>query len=236
MYLIRERLSFLKGKRVIEATGNTREDKSRLVGKEILDVKSLGKRLVIEFDDFYLVIHFLMYGSLRINEKAKDKKERLSLKFSDCVVNFYNTSLKIVEKSAFSMDDGIDIMSENFDSCRAKNAIRSYNGFICDLLLDQKVFAGVGNIIKNEALFRARIHPLSISKNIDEEYVERLIMEVIKFAREFYLSRKKGESLKPKLLIYGKKNCPACSGKVKIKYLGKTNRRTYFCEACQRKF
>jgi hypothetical protein len=35
------------------------------------------------------------------------------------------------------------------------------DALVCDALLDQNVFAGVGNIIKNEVLFRIRVHPLS---------------------------------------------------------------------------
>ncbi|MEO0086861.1 MAG: DNA-formamidopyrimidine glycosylase family protein [candidate division WOR-3 bacterium] len=236
VYLIKEKLSFLKGKIPIMVSGNTKEKKELLIGKKVLDVKSMGKYLILEFDSFYLVIHFLMYGSFRINQKRKGKKERLSFKFKDTVLNFYNTSVKIIEKDNFRYDPTIDIMSKEFDKLKAKEMVKNSDDFICDLLLNQNIFAGIGNIIKNEALFRAKIHPLSIGKNIPSEDIDKLIQESLSFSYDFYLVRKKNLRLKEKLIIYGKKFCPNCQTKINIKYLGKTKRRTYFCETCQRLF
>lgn len=236
VFYIKEKLSFLKGKIPVEVKGNTKENKEILIAKRIVDIKSLGKNLIFEFDDFYLLIHFLMYGSLRINEKRENKIERLSIKFKDTELNFYNTSVKIVKKEDFIIDPSIDVMSENFDKSRAKKSIKKSNELITDLLLDQSTFAGVGNIIKNEALFRAKIHPLSISNRIDENFIDDLIEKIISFSYEFYLVRKFNKSLKNHLLIYGKKVCPNDNDKVKLKYLGKTKRKTYFCECCQKLF
>lgn len=236
VFLIKEKLSFLKGEAPIEVKGNTKENKEILIGKKIVDIKSLGKNLIFEFDDFYLLIHFLMYGSLRINEKRENKIERLSIKFKDTEINFYNTSLKITKKEDFYFDPTIDIMNESFDRLKAKKILKNSNELITDILLDQRKFAGVGNIIKNEALFRAKIHPLSISNKIDEIYIDNLIDKVISFSYEFYLVRKFNKSLKNHLLIYSKKFCPNDNEMVKIKYLGKTKRKTYFCESCQKLF
>ncbi len=233
VYLIKESLQFLKDKTILKVSGNTKENKEILIGKKVVDIKSHGKRLIFEFEKSYLIIHFLMYGSLRINEKRDRKSERLSLKFDDNEINFYNTSIKIVEKDKFSFSDDNDIMSRNFNKEKAKERIKNSNRLITDLLLDQEIFAGVGNIIKNEALFRAKIHPLSIGNKIYDKAIEKLIEEVISFSYEFYLSRKFKEPIKNKLKIYGKKFCPNSSEKVKIKYLGETKRKTYFCESCQ---
>lgn len=234
--MIKEKLSFLKGNVPIEVKGNTKENKEILIGKKIVDVKSFGKILIFEFDEFYLFIHFLMYGSFRINEKRENKIERLSIKFKNTEINFYNTSVKLIKKEDFIFDPSIDIMSEKFDKLKAKRVIKNSNELITDILLDQTAFAGVGNIIKNEALFRAKIHPLSISNRIDEAFIDDLIDKVISFSFEFYLVRKLNKSLKNHLLIYGKKFCPNDNEKVKLKYLGKTKRKTYFCESCQKLF
>ncbi|MEO0268884.1 MAG: DNA-formamidopyrimidine glycosylase family protein [candidate division WOR-3 bacterium] len=236
MYLIKEKLSFLKGKIPLAVSGNTKENKEIIVGKKLLDVKSFGKNLIFEFDSFYLLIHFLMYGSFRINEKRKDKDERLSIKFKDTVINFYNTSVKIIDKKDFVYDTTIDVMSKNFDKIKAKKKIKNSNRLICDILLDQNIFAGVGNIIKNEALFRAGIHPLSIGKNIEEKFINKLIDNVLFFSRVFYILRKRKKTLKNKLLIYGRKFCKICNKKVKVKYTGEYERKTYYCENCQKIF
>lgn len=233
VFLIKEKLEFLKNKTITFVNGNTKENKEILIGKRILDLKSHGKRLIFEFDNYYLIIHFLMYGSLRINEKRNGKIERLRLISNDNEINFYNTSVKIVEKGKIFFSDEIDIMSGNFNKGKAKEKIKNSKKLIIDILLDQETFAGVGNIIKNEALFRAKIHPLSIGNKIEDEAIDNLINEVVLFSYEFYLSRKLGKSLKDKLKIYGKKFCPESQDKVKLKYLGETKRKTYFCENCQ---
>lgn len=233
---IKEKLSFLKGETVINVGGNTKENKEIILGKKVLDVKSFGKNLIFEFDSIYLIVHFLMYGSFRINEKRENKFERLSISFNNTVVNFYNTSIKIKKKDEFKYDESIDIMNENFNKSRAKDFIKNSEELICDVLLYQDIFAGVGNIIKNEALFRAKVHPLSISKKIEDKLIDELIDKVISFSYEFYLVRKFNKSLKNHLLIYGKKYCSENGEKVKIKYLGKTKRKTYFCDTCQKIF
>ncbi len=54
---------------------------------------------------------------------------------------------------------------------------------ICDALLDQEIFAGSGNIIKNESLFMARIHPESICYQIPDEQLKELLKDVVKIHR-----------------------------------------------------
>ncbi|MEM5875509.1 MAG: DNA-formamidopyrimidine glycosylase family protein [Candidatus Aenigmatarchaeota archaeon] len=231
--VIKEKLEFLKGKIIEKVSGNTKEDKEKILNKRIVDIKSFGKRLIFDLEDVYLIIHFLMYGSFRINEKIENKKERLQILVNNNIINFYNTSVKIVEKSDFNIDERTDVMSNKFDKNLVKNKVKNYEGFVCDVLLDQNIFSGVGNIIKNEALFRAKIHPLSIAKNLDEKIVDNLIEEVIRFSNIFYLCRKRNKPLKDFMLIYGKRKCPSCNSKVRIMNLGKYNRRTYYCENCQ---
>ncbi|MBU5682438.1 MAG: hypothetical protein KQA34_01875 [Candidatus Aenigmarchaeota archaeon] len=231
--VIKEKLEFLKGKIIEKVSGNTRENKEKILNKRIVDIKSFGKRLIFDLEDVYLIIHFLMYGSFRINEKVENRKERLQIVVENNVINFYNTSVKIVEKDKFDIDERIDVMSKKFDKNLVKDKVKSYEGFVCDVLLDQSIFAGVGNIIKNEALFRAKIHPLSIAKKLNENLIDNLIEEVVNFSNIFYLCRKEGKSLKNFMLIYGKRRCPSCNSKIRIAKLGKYNRRTYYCENCQ---
>lgn len=55
----------------------------------------------------------------------------------------------------------LDICSSKFSFLRAENEIKKQNGrMLCDILLDQAVLPGVGNIIKNEALFDSGLHPV----------------------------------------------------------------------------
>lgn len=56
--------------------------------------------------------------------------------------------------------EDLDICSPKFSLLRAESEIRKQKGrMLCDILLDQAVLPGVGNIIKNEALFDSGLHP-----------------------------------------------------------------------------
>ncbi len=76
--VVAERLSFIEGLRVEGVSGNGRAPKEELVGKLIERVYPLGKRLILEAGDVRAVIHFLMYGSYRVDERKGGQSPRLS--------------------------------------------------------------------------------------------------------------------------------------------------------------
>jgi endonuclease-8 len=103
---------------------------------------------------------------------------------------------------------------------------------ICDALLDQQIFSGVGNIIKNEVLYRVKLHP----ENIIEDIPSLKLSAVIKEARNYsfdFLKWKKEFTLKKHWLAHTKKICLRCNLPIIKKYCGKTKRRTFFCCGCQ---
>jgi endonuclease VIII-like 3 len=58
------------------------------------------------------------------------------------------------------MMEELDVCSPKFSFSRAEAEVKKQRGrMLCDVLLDQKVLPGVGNIIKNEALFHSGLHP-----------------------------------------------------------------------------
>ena len=139
--------------------------KERLCGKKILDIFSWGKHLVFQFDDFALRIHFMLYGSFEATIKdkkitgdypKKNVKPRLSLNFEEGQIIFYSCSLRYLETphARDLYDFSTDIMSSTWDAKKALKAVKSCpEEEIADVLLDQSIFSGVGNIIKNEVLF-----------------------------------------------------------------------------------
>jgi endonuclease-8 len=124
-------------------------------------------------------------------------------------------------------------MSPKWDADKALDSLSAKpNAEIADLLLDQNIFAGVGNIIKNEVLWRVRIHPESKVKNIPPSALKELIAETKKFSLLFYKWRKIF-SLRKHLDIYQKSICPRCGANVKREKTGKRNRYSHFCPVCQ---
>ncbi|BCS90840.1 MAG: formamidopyrimidine-DNA glycosylase [Candidatus Micrarchaeota archaeon] len=232
--VIAERLSMLKGSIIEEAGGNTKKiDIDKLRGRYISSVSSYGKNLLVKVDGLgYLRIHFLMYGSYSIDNRTKpDKALRLYIKTDKASVYFYNCSVSLLSKIKRY---GQDVLSKRYSYKKALESIKDKDAYICDLLLDQRLFPGIGNIIKVEALYRAKVHPLSVAKNIPDKKLMELIKEAVSFSKLFYETRKKGERLKEYLQCYSKRLCISCNNRLIRKRTGKTNRFTYYCESCQR--
>jgi len=103
----------------------------------------------------------------------------------------------------------------------------------CDALLDQQIFSGVGNIIKNEVLYRIYLHPETRIQHIPPRKLTELIKEARNYSFDF-LKWKKEYVLKKHWLVHTKKICKRCELPVIKKYCGITKRRTFFCVNCQR--
>jgi len=125
-------------------------------------------------------------------------------------------------------------MNEQFDEEAALQKLKQVPGtLVCDALLDQNIFAGVGNIIKNEVLFRIRVHPESLVGKVPLRKKKQLIDEAVNYSFDF-LEWKKQYKLREHWLAHNKKICPRDHVPFTREYLGKTNRRTFYCDICQR--
>ena len=76
--LLKEEVQQFAGKKIVEVSGNSKIDLQRLAGQKIISFKSWGKHFLICFKGFFLRVHFLMFGTYRINEK-KEQAARLHL-------------------------------------------------------------------------------------------------------------------------------------------------------------
>src|SRR5207342_3667733 len=99
--------------------------------------------------------------------------------------------------------------------------------------LDQQVFAGVGNIIKNEVLFRIRVSPLSTVGALPPRKLSELVREARSYSFQF-LEWKKAYVLRQHWLAHRKSTCPRCGIKLSLQHLGRTHRRAFWCQHCQK--
>ena len=221
------------GKKILAVRGNSKIDKERLVNQKIRDVKSWGKHLLICFDSFTLKIHFMMFGSYLIN-KRKSTPLRLGFLFKKDEINFYTCSIQFLEGTPDQLYDfSADVLSDSWNPRKAGLKLKKIpSSNVCDALLDQHIFSGVGNIIKNEVLFRIKVHPKSLVGKLPVKIRQNLIRESRNYSFDF-LKWKKEYVLKKHWLVYTKKTCPRDHIPIKREHIGKTNRRTFFCETCQ---
>jgi endonuclease-8 len=231
--IAKEELAPFVGKKILGATGNAKIELERLSNKKIMFIKSWGKHLLICLSDFFIRIHFMMFGSYRINEK-KENQPRLTLKFKNGEINFYTCSIRLIEGNADEKYDWRrDVMSDLWDASLAKKSLARLNKvMIADALLNQEIFSGVGNIIKNEVLFRIRVHPASVVRSIPTKKVNEIVKEARQYSFDFY-EWKKIFQLRKHWLIYKKKICPRCDIPFIREYLGTTKRLTFYCNNCQ---
>ncbi len=150
-------------------------------------------------------------------------------------MDLYSCSLRFIQSAHAKelYDYSIDVMSDLWDPKKALNAVLCYpDSEIDDILLDQTVFAGVGNIIKNEVLFLMKMQPTTHVKDIPLAKLKKLILAVQKFSQQFYEWRKIFE-LKKHYQVYRKSICPICKEKITKRWTGNRHRVSYFCSHCQ---
>jgi endonuclease-8 len=237
MVILKEAVQEFKGKKVTEVEGNTKAfDKDILLNQAVIDFKTWGKHFLICFKGFTVRIHFLLFGTYRINE-SKNVAPRLHLGFKNGELNFYACSIRLIEGDLDEVYDwSADVMNDAWDPSAAKKKLLAIpNSVCCDALLSQDIFAGVGNIIKNEVLFRIGIHPLSSIDAIPKTKMAAMIREARNYSFQF-LEWKKAFVLKQHWLVHRQKECPNGHGPLTIHYLGKTKRKSYYCKRCQKRY
>jgi endonuclease-8 len=104
---------------------------------------------------------------------------------------------------------------------------------VCDALMNQSIFSGVGNIIKNEVLFRIKVHPESRVGDLPAARMNALLKEAVNYSFEF-LAWKKAFVLKKHWLVYNQKTCPRDNTPFTKKNMGRSNRKTFYCRTCQK--
>uniref|UniRef100_A0A8C1GBE4 Endonuclease 8-like 3 n=1 Tax=Cyprinus carpio TaxID=7962 RepID=A0A8C1GBE4_CYPCA len=239
-----------KGQKVLDIrrneTNKSSEDSTSssfqcFMGCEFTGVETLGKELFMYFGLRALRLHFGMNGSLRINPLGKDLKGKpsvLVIQLTNDAVCFFDTTVEI----RLSEDcvqrvkamEALDICSPKFSFSQAVEAVkRESERMLCDVLLDQAVLPGVGNIIKNEALFDSGLNPAVKVRQLTSEQVHHLLKMTRDFTLLFYKCRKNGSPLYKHYKVYKRPNCGQCSGTVTVCRLGDNGRMTYYCQRCQ---
>lgn len=232
--ILKEKLEPFIGKKITDANGYAKGfDPVVLKNQTITDLKTWGKQLLICFPDFAVRVHMGLFGSYRINDHGK-RNASLGMHFGNEEVNFYISNVKLITEPLDNVYDWqADVMNPEFSVKKARaKLLAKPDKLICDQLLNQDIFAGSGNIVKNEVLFRTRVHPENTIANIPARKLTQVINEVVNFCQDFYEWRKIGV-LRKHLEAHEKDTCPRNKVPLIRADLGKTKRHTYYCPLCQ---
>ena len=243
IHLAAEQLRPFVGRRVLAVRGNSRIGIDRLRWQTVRDIFAWGKHLVFQFDRFALRVHFMLWGTFAATvhdasvtgDYRRSGPPRLVLDFTNGEITIWSASVKFVEDERVrdTYDFAVDTLAPTWDPSRAlREARRHPDAEIVDVLLDQSIFAGVGNIIKNEVLFRTRTHPRTRVRDIPPRRLKAIVADARTFSERF-LELRREFALRANLEIYGRSVCTRCGGRVTRKNHGTRNRRSFFCAVCQ---
>ncbi len=226
-------------------------------GRSITSIERRGKYLLIMLDDDGAIeIHLRMTGQVRVLPTGDDpiRFERASIAFeSGHALRFADQRkfgrIVLLDQDGLKALDtklGIEPLSRQFTGDWLSNATKNRKRPIKAFLLDQHLIAGVGNIYADEALFQARIHPLTpagLLTPVECTALVRAVRQVLRAAIDHrgtsfssYADHEgaKGEN-QLALQVYGKGRaqvpCPRCGGQLICIQAG--GRSSHLCEHCQ---
>jgi endonuclease VIII len=235
----------LMGETVAAAAPNPRGKAAnieRLDGRSLETVKAHGKHLLLGFGDLSLHSHLGMNGGWHFYPpRARWRRPRSSawavLSGGGWeAVQFGGPTLRVASTSRLRRDPqllrlGPDILAPDLDADAVVAAIRrDPTRGLGDVLLDQHLVAGIGNIFKSEACFAARVDPWRPVGEVSDADLRA----VLAAAREQMLAAVQSGG-RHSFRVYKRRqgSCPSCRGPISSRGQGDANRTTYWCPRCQ---
>ena len=242
--------------------GDANEFKEKLKGKKILDVGRYGKYLIFKFDEFVVISHLRMEGKFYYAHDIKGDKDFGPLltynKHNHIIFNFkdhnkllYNDTRKFGKMKILPLDymnylPMSKLGKEPFTLTKEElyDKIHKRNIYIKQLLLDQTIICGLGNIYVDETLNASHISPFEKGKNITLEQCQIIIENACKILsnaitfggstiKSYHSSNGVDGRFQNELKVYNRndKPCFNCGHYIVKTFIG--GRGTCFCPVCQ---
>lgn len=247
--LARDLATELTGQRVAVSSPSGRFPESALLdGETIRATRAIGKHLLIDFDDDRsLHIHLGRFGKLRrhpLPHASPNPNARLRMTSAEATWELVGAiqcdlfdAAQVAELRTRVAGDPLAAATPPAASWKRIHATKRSIGA---LLLDQSIFAGIGNIYRAEILFMLGIDPLTPGSEIDKgtftkiwKLARTLLKKGVESNRIITVEGATARSPRRKALhIYKKQRCPTCGGKVTKTTNG--SRTLYYCPVCQR--
>ncbi len=229
---------------------------SSLRNQKIVGVTRRGKYILVQLERGVLLIHLRMSGRLytRAGENRLAAHERarwwlsngLSLVFNDVRTLGTIRYFKSGEELEPLRDMGWEPLEETISGSELQRELRARSMAIKPVLLDQSLWAGIGNIYASEALWEAKIHPAKPAKKLTHAECDRLtrfVPMVLSRAidqggstlRDFMRPDGTAGSYQHEFRVYDREADPCLRCNSPIVKLVQSQRSTYYCKNCQKK-
>lgn len=235
-----------------------------IFNKKITALTRKGKVLSIKIGNKYVNIHLKLTGQLLFaenknqavfkNEVARagtnempGRTTRIIIYFSDDSALYFNDLrkfgwMRLLDKPEET--SAVDLLSPKFTLTYFKKSISNSKKPIKNLLLEQDKFTGIGNIYANDALWKARIHPLRKTNTLNDveigelfRAIKSIISEGLKYdgtSDDFYIlpNALKGNYQKH-VKVYHREGLPCLRCGTALKRIKHGGRSSFFCPQCQ---
>jgi formamidopyrimidine-DNA glycosylase len=224
-----------------------------LVGHRVVDVRRLGKRIVLAFEDqYFAVLHLMIAGRLHWKPPAAPLPGRGGLAAFDFpggtllvteAGTKHRASLYVVRgAAALAAHDpgGRDVLTATLEQFRAALGREAHT--LKRALTDPRIFDGIGNAYSDEILHRARLSPLRLTTQLTPEESERLFLAAQATLRD-WIERLRAETgtgfpekvtaFRAEMAVHGRfgNPCPMCGSPVqRIRY---AENEVNYCATCQ---
>jgi len=226
---------------------------SAVEGREVRDVRRLGKRIVFGFDeDLFLVFHLMIAGRFRWRPQGT----KVPGKVGHAAFDFETGTLLLTEASskkramlhvlrgepALAQHDpgGLEVFETDLAGFSAR--LRLENRTLKRALTDPRILSGIGNAYSDEILHAAKLSPVKLTQKLDDAELARLF-EATRETLERFTATIRAEvgegfpekvtAFRPEMAVHGRyrKPCPDCGAPVqRIVYAAN---ETNYCARCQ---
>jgi endonuclease-8 len=241
-------------------------DDTPVVGRRVEKVEARGKWLLVYFSgDLILVTHMLMSGSWHIYRSGERWQaprsamrvviacgEMQAVLFHAQVAEFHTA--RTLARSSQVPKLGVDVLGPEYSVDAGVGALREYGAAhpeeeIANVLLHQRVIAGLGNVYKSEVAFAAGVNPFRQMRTLTERELERMAEAAQRYMRA-NVAEGTGEAIvtytgnrrttramdrSERLWVYGRagQECRRCGAIIETRKQGIGARATFWCSSCQ---
>jgi endonuclease VIII len=246
----RDQRPMLAGKvlSVASPQGRFYEGAARLDGTRCVAVEAYGKHLIYQFEnEMALHIHLGLFGRFRTAKiPAAEPRGEVRVRMVSTThvvdINGPNTCevLDPAELATLTERIGPDVLRKDAKPDLAFARIAKSKTSIGQLLMDQAVIGGIGNIYRTEILWRQGVHPLTPGNAITREVFDALWLDSVKLLEIGVKNnaiitvdgvKKSRSKYGERVNIFNKPECPKCAGEIQKFEIAK--RRAFMCETCQ---
>jgi endonuclease VIII len=247
---------WIGGRTITEATSSVAAvNASLLIGRVASRVEPVGKHVLMQFESaqtepLLLRTHMMMTGSWHVYAvgatwQRPRRQARLVLVADERVAVCFNAPVveltkELIDTAAGVAHLGPDILASEFDVAAAlqRARLQPADRALGELLLDQRVVAGIGNIYRCEALFLEGHHPWTTTGSLSSDTLRALLRRAEALMRQNLTPANTARDLEggPNVTwVYRRagKPCRRCGSVVESRSQGPQSRTAYWCPTCQ---